>query len=815
MKNTFGTTGYWWLGMLVAGMLLVLATCGEGPMDQIAAEETALPPLAEPTALPIPTRDPNFVVVATDAPLPPFTRFDPFGTIEGFDIAVMQEIANLAGFEVEFVVTPSEGVLDLLATNEQTDFDAVMSSLLVPESPQEGIAFSTPYLEVGQVMMVLADEDELQSHRDLLPGIAVGVQKGSQGEITAVEMLQIGDDDLFSDYEKPEQVVQALIDQTVRAVIVDSQSADYFAETFPQQLKIVGGEGKDAWISRKSYGIAVAATNVELLQRLNEAIARLEEDQVIKNISVAWLILDEALATNIDPGESRVGTPAGELFIGLLGQLTDMDPATLSSDFINWEIMANTMSGLYGFDADSRLQPVLAAEKPQISEDRLEYTVRLKSGLQFPDGSSLTAEDVRWSVIRSSRLGNFLVNGYLKDSNDDNFADVDAVQVIDDETVKFILNVPTAYFPSLLATPPFAPINSECYAEAAQPTSTCGGLGPFTIASWNIGERMRLERNPQWPGSPAPSTEAIIIRFYDSVDNLRTSLAEFQSIDVAWTGLPYADFAELQSQDMDGDGSTDIVPWVGPSTFKSYLIFEQSAPPWDSKLVRQAASLALDRQAIVDAVFLGQRLPLFSPIPNDVPGHIEALPGPDLERVRALMLQAGYTAENPLAVDMWFVNDGRYSEVEEQYLTAVAGQLEASGVFDVTVNGAPWDQFRVQIAQCGYPAYLLGWPSPGRPVDYLDPSSWTDFFVQETDSVLCSNFQSAEMDALVLAAREELDPAARNEIFTQIQNLWAEELPTLDITQEPRFALALAKVEGVRVDALGLMHYETLSKQEE
>ena len=802
-----------WLLILFFALILALAACAQDSAQQTAVNPTATAEVA-PTLAPLPTRDPDFVVIATDAPLPPYTRFDPFGNIEGFDVALMEEIASRAGFQFEFVVTPSQGVLDLLASGDQTDFDAVMSSLLVPEAPQEGVAFSTPYLEVGQVMMVLADEEELTGYADLGAGTAVGAQQGSQGEITARDMLQISDEDLFSDYEKPEQVIQALIDQTVRAVIIDSQSAEYFAESFPQQLKIAGGTGEEAWISRKSYGIAVSTADTDLLNRLNEAISELKEDEVIKNIAVTWLILDDALATNIDPGESRVGTPADEFFVGLVGQLQDMDPATLSSDFINWEIMANTMSGLYGFDADSQIQPLLAAAAPAISEDKLEYTIKLKPGLQFPDGTNLTAEDVRWSVIRSSRLGNFLVNGTLKDSNDDNFADVDAVQVIDDETVKFILNAPTAYFPSLLATPPFAPISSDCYSEAAEPTSTCGGLGPYTIASWNIGERMRLEANPGWPGSPAPTTAAIIIRFYDDVESLRTSLADFQSIDLAWTGLPFTEFADLQDQDVNGDGTADILPWIGPSTFKSYVIFEQGAPPWDNKLVRQAAAYALDRQAIVGAIFPGQRLPLLSPIPDDVPGHVSTLPAPDLEQVRSLMLQAGYTPENPLAMDLWFVDDGRYSDREEQYVTAIAAQLEATGVFQVAVSGAPWDQFRVQIAQCGYPAYLLGWPSPGRPVDYLDPSSWTDFFVQQTDSVFCSNYKSPAMDALVLAAREELDPAARNEIYAEMQRLWAEELPTLDITQEPRFALSLAKVDGVQIDALGLMHYETLSKQE-
>ena len=68
------------------------------------------------------------------------------------------------------------------------------------------------------------------------------------------------------------------------------------------------------------------------------------------------------------------------------------------------------------------------------------------------------------------------------------------------------------------------------------------------------------------------------------------------------------------------------------------------------------------------------------------------------------------------------------------------------------------------------------------------------------------------MDELVKAAREETDPALRMDIYAQIQTLWADELPTLDISQEPRRALSLTKVEGVGMDALGLLHYELLTK---
>lgn len=802
---------HWVLWLLV---LLALAVgCSQDVPTEQTALTTATPGDPVPTAVAVPTRDPNFIVIATDAPQPPFTRFDEYGSIEGFNDAVMENIASVADFDYEFVVTPFQGVLDILSTGVNTDFDAVMSTLLVPETPRDGIVYTDPYLEVGQVMMVLADENELQNYNDLRPGMAVGAQYGSQAEQTAREILQVSEDDLFDEYERLDQVVQALIDETVNAIVIDSYSAEYFAEAFPQQLKIVGGNGRDAWITSKAYAIAVSDQNSELLEKLNSAIAQLEETQVIDSLTVAWLVLDELPPDSIDPGESRVGTPTDEFFIGIVGSLNEMDPATLAFDFINWEVMRNTMSGLYMFNADNQLQPVLAEDSPTVSEDKLEYTIRLRQGLQFPDGSEFTADDVAWSVIRASRLGNFLVNGYLQDANEDNFADFDAVQIVDPYTVKFILQAPTAFFPSLLATPPYYPISSECYAETADPGSTCAGIGPYSITNWTD-DRMRLKANPQYPGEPQPAFENLVLRFYSDPLALRKSLTEFQSIDLAWTGLPYADYVEMAGLDNNGDGTPDFLTWDGPGVFKSYLIFEQSQPPWNNRLVREAASYAIDREALVRDVFAGRRLPLLSPVPDAVPGHVSTLPStPDVEQVRALMLQAGYTPENPLEITIWFVNDGRYSDVEEQYINAIARQLDATGVFRVTTSGAPWDQFRVQIAECSYPAYLLGWPSPGQPTNYLDPSAWTDFFVTDTDRTFCSNFQSTAMDALVEATREELDPTAREALYAEMQALWATELPTLDITQEPRRALSLSKVNNVQMDALGLLHYQLLSKE--
>jgi len=787
-------------------LLFVVACRDEGA-------ETAVTPLP-----PTPTRpasptvqsasaigDPNFIVIATDAPDEPFTNFNKFGEVSGFIPDLMAGLAAQAELDYEFVVTPAEGALNSIGK----DFDAVISSyILADNTPPEGIAYTNPYLQVGQVLMVLADVQDLQSYKDWQPGMTVGVQAFSSGYDAARNVMGLDDTDIFT-YDSGRNAIEALVDESINAVILDHYSAERFTAVYPEQLKIVGGSGSDAWISSKAYSIAVAADNTALLTRLNEAIVASQRDGSIVASVTTWLVPDVA---NIDAGESRVGTPDTELIIGIAGTLEEMDPAT-TPDLISWEVMQNTMSGLYRFNAANELQPALALDFPTISADKLEYTIFLRPGLRFPDGSEFTADDVKWSLDRASVVGSgsYLVNRYLKDANDDGFADADAVQVMDPFTVKIVLQEPLGYFPSILATPPFFPISNECYAEALDALSTCGGLGPYTIVSWEQGDRMRLQANPDWPGD-APQFANLQLRFYATSALMLRSLTDFQSIDVAWTGLGYSDFMALQSQDVDGNGRPDFIGWVGPATFKSYLIFEQSTSPWDNKKVRQAAAYAIDREALANEVFGGSRLPLYSPVPDDVPGHLATLPQRDLAQARSLLLEVGYSQTTPLPVTIWYLNDGRYTPQEAAYATAIKNQLEETNVFQVTLEPVPWETMQTAIYSCNAPAYLIGWPSPGTPVEYLDVTSWTNFFVQNTDSVFCSNYQSAEMNRLVAAAQEEIDPVARQAIYGEMQTLWANELPTLDLTQEPRRLLALPKIGGVQIDAFGMLHYDLLTK---
>lgn len=792
-------------GVVFLLLLLLPAACGDSG-SETAVTAVPLTPTTDPASLipatPVPS---DFIVVATDAPNPPFTEFDDFGNVSGFIERIMAEIASAGSLAYEFVVTPHEGVLDSIAAGSNRDFDAVMSNLVIPATVETGIAYTNPYLEVGQVMVVLVDENRIVNPTDIQGDMMVGVTNNSYGEETAREVLGLTADNLDAQYSSSIEALQALINERITAVIIESYTAEYYAQTYPDRLKIVGGAGPNAWISNRQYGIAVAADNTFLLDRLNTAIDAIEDKGALARLTVELIPPDP-----LDPGESRAGTPADELHIGMLGQITDMDPAG-SSDFISWELKNNTMSGLYSYNGSSQLIPLLATNLPVISEDGLEYTVSLRQGLRFADGSELTADDVKWAVDRARSLGNFLVNDYLKDSDEDNFADDDAVQVMDQYTVKFVLQTPTSHFLSILATPPYFPISNECYILTWDLENDCGGIGPYTIVDWQIGDRMVLQANPEWPGTPGPAFENIVVRFYDELGAIRNSLEKFQSIDMVWTGFPYEQLIELSQADANGDGLADYRIWEGASTFKSYLIFDQDTESWNRKKVRQAAALAVDRSALA-ALFAGERSPLFSPVPDSMPGHVAVLPQRNLPQARSLLLEEGYSPAVPLAVELWYVNNGRYSSIEDSYANAIKAQLEETGVFQVTLQGIDFETFRGQIGICGYSAYLIGWPTPGRPVNYLDISSWTDFFIENTDSGFCSNYESSAMTAFLEAVREETNSDERAAIFAAMQTLWADELPTLDLLQEQRFAISLTNIDNVQVDALGLLHYETLTK---
>lgn len=789
--------------MLLLFALSASTACRASTPTPVAPTQPAPTPVptAEPTrARPTAPEEITFLTVAVDVPdrTGQFARFDAFGNVEGFDADLLAALAEAAGVTYEVIVTPfwgetpEQGILPGLIAGR---FDAAVSAIELPDAPQPGIAYTEPYLEIGQVLVVRANETAIAHYRDVTPDMRVAVVAGTVSARAAREVLELPESQIVETPSAP-AALQAVSDFAVRAAIVDSYDAEAYTDRYYQRLKMVGSDRSD-WIAQKRYVAAVSADNPALLALLNQAIAQVRSGALITQLADKWLVPDEAIAA----GESLIGTPADRLIIGVVGSEGNLSPADRAYAPINWEIKANTLSGLLMYDADNQLVPALAAALPEIGNGGLHYDFTLRDGLTFPDGSSLTAEVVKNALTRSVLSGNWFVNAFLKNTDGDGFADDDAIQVLDRLRIRFVLREPTAYFVSLLATPPYYITGPACDPANFDPVRACAGIAPYTVTDWEPGVTLRLEANPNWPLTP-PIMNKVELRFYPTSQALRDSLSN-EAIDIAWHGLGAGDRDVLLAQPI-------YQLWRGPGLFKSYLVFEHAKEPWNDPRVRQAAAYAADREALARDVFRGQRTPLFSPLPDGVPGQIAAEPTRDLARAAALLREAGYSEARPAEVELWFINDGRYTNLEDRYAEAIKAQLEETGLFRVTVNGAPWPVFRAEMSACNYPAFLLGWPPQGEP-RYLEAMTWISYFVSSTENI-CSNYASPAMDALIAAVRATTDPAERLEQYRAIQALWADEYPTLDLTQEVAAAVSLAKVTNAQIDALGVLHYETLAK---
>lgn len=776
--------------------LTLLVSCRNEETEPEVTLPAATPTVAqEPTS---PARTPaagDYRTIAVDAPFPPFSSFDDFGNVVGFDAELAQTLMTRLGYDYEFVVTGYTGMLESVGNGE---FDLAMSAINTTD-PGLGVSYTEPYLETGQVLVVLANEREITSYMDIPPGVPIAIVADSlAGRQAATRNVGIPSNDLL-EYPTPGAALQSLINGEVKGAIIDHDDAEHFTRTYYEQLKIAGGTGSDAWITHQSYVIAVDADKPELLAELNEAIAEAKSDGSVERIVRNWLVSKET----IEAGESLIGTPGDMIVIGVAGALDNVDPAG-PPDTVGWEVKTNVMSGLYMFNAEDELIPVLAAAAPQVSEDGLEYTFALREGLTFPDGTPFSADDVVASISRAAQLGNWHVNTFLKDSDANSLADADAVQALDSHTVRFVLKQPASFFLHLLATPPYFIVSEECYATDPEPARNCNGIGHYEIIEWEANESLQLQANPQWPGEDKARFENVQIRFYDSPERLRNAV-ELGAVDVAW-----GDLAPETVDALLAEGGVRV--WDGPAVFKSYLIFQQGEPLWQTEVVRQAVAYAVDRDALA-ALFDGRRKPLYSPLPDSEPLAVPSEPARDLGRARELLLLAGYGEQRPLIMTLWHLNDGRYTDLEDEYAQRLKEQLEATGMITVELQSAAWGTYSQQSSACEYSTFLLGWPPVGWPTRYPAAMGWLDFFVTSTET-LCSNYSSLEMDTLIAEARQAdpLDLAAQEEIYARIQALWADELPTLDLTQETVQAVALERVDGIRFDRMGLMHYDMLVK---
>jgi polar amino acid transport system substrate-binding protein len=223
---------------------------------------------------------PTVYKIGTNAEYPPFENVDASGEIVGFDVDLMNAIAEKAGFEFEWVNTRWDGIFVALQSGE---FDAVISAATITEERAEIVDFSDPYFNAGQMLVVRADETEITGPEDLA-GKKVGVQLGTTGDIWLSEETQAE----VVRYDENTLAFQALASGDLDAAMADGPTAVDIVKANPEMnLKVL----EDVYTD-ELYGIAVNEDQEELLIAINRAIAELKADGTYDQIYEKWFGTD-------------------------------------------------------------------------------------------------------------------------------------------------------------------------------------------------------------------------------------------------------------------------------------------------------------------------------------------------------------------------------------------------------------------------------------------------------------------------------------------------------------------------------------------
>lgn len=514
-----------------------------------------------------------------------------------------------------------------------------------------------------------------------------------------------------------------------------------------------------------------------------------------------------------DGGTESGGPTGAPVVVGTTDKTTFLDPA---GSYDNGSFMV--MNQIYPFVLNSA--PGSADPKPDIAESAdftspTEYTVKLKAGLKWANGTELDSKDVKFSFDRQLKINDPKGPASL-------LGNLASVEAPDATTVVFKLKVGNDQTFLQVLTSPAGPIVDDSVFSADAVTTDENIVkgksfaGQFTIDSFKKNELISFKKNPDYNGLlGAPKSDSVTIKYYADSNNLKLDVQK-GNIDVAWRSLTATDVDSLKS---DKNVKVD----VGPGGEIRYIVFNIDTMPFGTKTatpdaakslaVRQAMANTIDREKIADQVYKGTYLPLYSPVPAGFTGAIEPLKseygdgngGPDVDKATKALADAG--VETPVTLDLQYNPDHYGSSSGDEY-AAIKAQLEASKLFKVNLQSTEWVSYSDQRVKDAYPLYQLGWFP-----DYSDADNYlTPFFSK--NNFLSNHYDNPEVQKMITEQVTTTDPAKRTKLLEDIQTAESKDLSTLPLLQGAQVAVSNVSVNGTKdtLDASFKFRLGVLSK---
>jgi peptide/nickel transport system substrate-binding protein len=298
----------------------------------------------------------------------------------------------------------------------------------------------------------------------------------------------------------------------------------------------------------------------------------------------------------------------------------------------------------------------------------------------------------------------------------------------------------------------------------------------------------------------------VIVQYYKTSSDLALALKNGE-VNIAYRSLSPTDLDSLKGQD-----GIQIV--AGNGIEIRYLVFNENLQPGDNaaqKLaIRQAVAYTVDRQAIASKVYNDTVTPLYSMVPQGLkyasePFKTQFGATPDPAKAKQALQKAG--VKTPVPLEIWYT-PSHYGPVSADEYAEIKNQLDASGLFNVTLKSTEWNQYSTAAFTDKYPIYQLGWFP-----DYPDADDYTASFYSK-DSFLNDHYSNATMQQLLAKEKASTSDTERQADFTKIQDLGAKDANPIPIWQGKQEAAAQDDINGIELtfDPSFIFRYWLISK---
>ncbi|SDY16077.1 ABC transporter substrate-binding protein [Eubacterium barkeri] len=494
----------------------------------------------------------------------------------------------------------------------------------------------------------------------------------------------------------------------------------------------------------------------------------------MKRILATLLVLAMALGFGACGKSTNLNTEPDTLVYGS-GDYTRINPAMDEHGEINVLIF----NGLTAHDGENKVVPSLA-KSWEFDTASNTYTFHLVDGVKWQDGEPFTAEDVKFTIEA-------IMDPENASENAPNYEDVQKITVVDKNTITFQLDAPNVAFLDYMtmAVLPKHLLEGQDMQESDFFRNPVG-TGPYKIENWTKGQAITLVKNTDY-FKGAPHIGKVIFKIVDD-DNAKAIQMESGELDLAL--LTPKDAQSFQGK----EGFT--VYDLKTADYRG-IMYNFANTYWQkNKDIIPAINYGINRQAIIDAVLLGQGMAAYGPLQRNIYNnasveHYDYNP----EKAKALLEAAGckkgddgfyYRHNEKLG---FVLSVGAGDQVRVDIAQAAAQQLKEIGI-DVTVD------IPEKVDWNGQMAYLIGWGSPFDADDHTYKIFGTD------KGANYSSYSNPLVDQYLLEARQSDDPAVRKAAYDAFQTALASDPPYTFICYIDANYVANNTVQGISPDTV-------------